>query len=80
MSSCTTCYYSVRGLCVPVEEDVRRACEDTGSVEHLRSLLVAYPKLDIAGMHFNLPKREGYTPLTLAARSGHLALVRYLVV
>ena len=30
-------------------------------------------------LYFTGPEREGYTPLTLAARSGHLALVDYMI-
>lgn len=72
-------YFTLRSLCIPVEEDIRHACEDTGDVDTLRALQEIYPRLDLATMHFRLPRREGYTPLTLAARCGHLKVVQFLV-
>ena len=72
-------YFTLRSLCIPLEEDIRRVCEDSGDVDILRALQEIYPRLDLASMHFRLPRREGYTPLTLAARCGHLRVVQFLV-
>lgn len=47
-------------------------------MQTLKSLLLAYPSLDLSSS-FALPRRKGYTPLALAARCGHLELVKCLV-
>ena len=66
---CKEAFYGLRRCFIPLDEDLRRICEDTGSVEEMQDLLDAHPRLDVGTYHFSLTRREGYTPLTLAARS-----------
>lgn len=79
MNGCNRLYYAVRSWCIPLEEDIRYICEENGSVDQLRIILEQYPRLDLSKTRFQLPKRAGYTPLTLAARCGHMDIVRFLV-
>ena len=69
---------------LPTPEDkLRYICEETGNVSSLVELLNENPTL----LSPNCPvfyfgddgRRAGYSPITLAARSGHLGIVCYLV-
>lgn len=71
---CKEVFYGLRRCFIPLDEDLRRICEDTGSVEEMRELLEACPRLDIGSYHLTVTRREGYTPLTLAARSHRIDL------
>jgi ankyrin repeat protein len=53
-------------------------CEDGCNEQELAELLKTQEAVDLDSEHFVGTRREGYTPLTLAARSGHLDLVKYM--
>lgn len=76
----------VKKICSPIlptpEEKLRFICED-GSVDKLVALLGENPQLMSQSSPVLYFKEEtaraGYTPLTLAARSGNLAIVCFLI-
>ena len=65
------------------EEKLRYICEETGNVSSLVELLNENPTLlspKCPVFYFNDDgRRAGYSPITLAARSGHLGIVCYLI-
>ena len=67
---------------LPTPEDkLRYICEETGNVSSLVELLNENPTLlsPKSPVFYFTEGRAGYSPLTLAARSGHLGIVCYLI-
>jgi ankyrin repeat protein len=64
------------------DEQLRYICEDSGDVNQLEELLrdSLAPNTSSSPLYFpEGNKRAGYTPLTLAARSGHIQVIDYLL-